>query len=185
MDEVLLNMIGKARTEAEEAQRQLLGAINGLAGVAWLRGEAAGAAASYRRALAISSSNRLEVCDVVTAAVQHCCCPVGACYVHGRGCGHPSIAPPPPPPVYVACMCPSNHCWYCPDLPHVRRCALTSCSGCTRCTTCGNSWLSWRNNQVAPGQNTGWRLTVTAREAAILLLYHMQQALDVSRTTWD
>ncbi len=57
MDEILSLLVAKARLEAEEAQRQLLAALNGLAGLCLLEGQRAEAVATYREALRLGDDN--------------------------------------------------------------------------------------------------------------------------------
>lgn len=57
MIEVLSVMVGKAKVEAEDAQRLLLSTINGLAGLEILRGRFGEAASRYRSVLKISRDN--------------------------------------------------------------------------------------------------------------------------------
>ena len=57
MIEVLSVMVGKAKVEAEDAQRLLLSTINGLAGLEILRGRHGEAASRYRNVLKISKDN--------------------------------------------------------------------------------------------------------------------------------
>lgn len=61
MDQILQVLTSKARTEAEESQRQLIGALNGLAALLRLSGDAAGAVAAYREGLGVSEGNKQEV----------------------------------------------------------------------------------------------------------------------------
>lgn len=61
MDQILDVLTTKARTEAEEAQRQLIGALNGLAALLRLAGDGPGAVAAYRQGLATSEANKQEV----------------------------------------------------------------------------------------------------------------------------
>jgi hypothetical protein len=73
MDQILQVLTTKARTEAEEAQRQLIGALNGLAALLRLSGDAPGAAAAYRQGLAVSEANKQEVRQrqLLVAAFTH------------------------------------------------------------------------------------------------------------------
>ena len=57
MLQVLKVMVGKAKVEAEDAQRLVLSTINGLAGLEILRGQFAEAASRYRSVLKISKDN--------------------------------------------------------------------------------------------------------------------------------
>ena len=57
MIEVLSVMVGKAKVEAEDAQRLLLSTINGLAGLEILQGRFGEAASRYRNVLKISKDN--------------------------------------------------------------------------------------------------------------------------------
>lgn len=65
MGEVLRAMIGKARVDAEEAQRALAGSCNGLAAVSLILGDAAEAVRQYRHVLRLDESSgglvRLDV----------------------------------------------------------------------------------------------------------------------------
>lgn len=49
MGEILLHLASKARVEAEDAQRLLLSALNGMAAVLLLQGDAASAVSTYRQ----------------------------------------------------------------------------------------------------------------------------------------
>ena len=49
------NLLVRARLEAEDAQRVLLGALNGLAGLMLLDGKAAEAVATFREVLSIGA----------------------------------------------------------------------------------------------------------------------------------
>jgi len=60
MTQVLASLTSKARLEAEEAQRVLLAALNGLAGASALSGQAAAARETYRRALRTLRANVAE-----------------------------------------------------------------------------------------------------------------------------
>jgi hypothetical protein len=61
MDQILQVLTTKARTEAEESQRQLTGALNGLAALLRLSGDGPGSVAAYRQGLAVSEANKQEV----------------------------------------------------------------------------------------------------------------------------
>jgi hypothetical protein len=61
MDQILQVLTTKARTEAEESQRQLIGALNGLAALLRLSGDGPGSVAAYRHGLAVSEANKQEV----------------------------------------------------------------------------------------------------------------------------
>jgi E3 ubiquitin-protein ligase SHPRH len=61
MGEVLGVLLGKARVEAEDAQRVLLAALNGLAGLLLLQGLPAEAARAYREALRLVAANAEHV----------------------------------------------------------------------------------------------------------------------------
>jgi E3 ubiquitin-protein ligase SHPRH len=61
MDAILGVLTTKAKTEAEEAQRQLIGALNGLAALMRLFGDGAGAVAAYREGLAAAEAHKQEV----------------------------------------------------------------------------------------------------------------------------
>jgi E3 ubiquitin-protein ligase SHPRH len=61
MSEILEVLLTKAKTEAEEAQRVLLGALNGLGALMWLEGRRGEAVGLYRRALAVSEEHRAQV----------------------------------------------------------------------------------------------------------------------------
>lgn len=61
MDQILIVLTTKAKTEAEESQRQLLGALNGLAALMRLNGDCAAAVAAYRHGLATAEANKQEV----------------------------------------------------------------------------------------------------------------------------
>lgn len=63
MDEVLKDLVERDREEAKEAQRCLLAACNGLAGVAILSGNRAEAVALYRQVLTASQKHQ-GLCDV-------------------------------------------------------------------------------------------------------------------------
>ncbi|KAI5079688.1 hypothetical protein GOP47_0005167 [Adiantum capillus-veneris] len=63
MDEVLKVLIDKAMTEGEEAQRNLVGALNGLAALKILEGDPPSAVSLYREALSIIEENG-EIFDV-------------------------------------------------------------------------------------------------------------------------
>jgi len=60
MAAVLATLTSRAVTDAEEAQRVLIAALNGLAGAKALAGDAAGAADAYRRALAVADANEAQ-----------------------------------------------------------------------------------------------------------------------------
>lgn len=55
MDAILESLVGKARVEAEESQRLLLAALNGIAGLMILQEENAEAVAVYRQALVLGN----------------------------------------------------------------------------------------------------------------------------------
>ena len=57
MDAILESLVGKARVEAEESQRLLLAALNGIAGLMILQEENAEAVAVYRQALNLGKSH--------------------------------------------------------------------------------------------------------------------------------
>ncbi|KAK9844148.1 hypothetical protein WJX81_006007 [Elliptochloris bilobata] len=61
MDEILEVLTGRARVEAEDAQRVLLAALNGLAGLMLLEGDPKLAVATYRQALAEGEANKALV----------------------------------------------------------------------------------------------------------------------------
>lgn len=61
MDQILTVLTTKARTEAEESQRQLIGALNGLAALMRLNGDCAVAVATYRQGLATAEAHKQEV----------------------------------------------------------------------------------------------------------------------------
>jgi E3 ubiquitin-protein ligase SHPRH len=61
MGEVLGVLLSKARVEAEDAQRVLLAALNGLAGLLLLQGLPAEAARAYREALRLVAANAEHV----------------------------------------------------------------------------------------------------------------------------
>ncbi|GBF99704.1 hypothetical protein Rsub_12416 [Raphidocelis subcapitata] len=61
MAEILGVLTGKARTEAEEAQRAVVHALNGLAGLMLIEGKDKDAVELYRAALATSEENKAEV----------------------------------------------------------------------------------------------------------------------------
>lgn len=61
MDQILGVLISRARVEAEEAQRQLAGALNGLAALMWLARRHPDAVAAYREVLALSEASKGEV----------------------------------------------------------------------------------------------------------------------------
>eukprot|EP00878_Enallax_costatus_P028465 GHUV01030749.1.p1 GENE.GHUV01030749.1~~GHUV01030749.1.p1 ORF type:complete len:482 (+),score=191.41 GHUV01030749.1:2170-3615(+) len=61
MDQILTVLTTKARTEAEESQRQLIGALNGLAALMRLNGDHAAAVATYRQGLATAEAHKQEV----------------------------------------------------------------------------------------------------------------------------
>ena len=72
MSEILEVLLAKARVEAEEAQRQLLGALNGLAAVMWMEGKPAEAVQLYRHALSVSEEHKVQVrCHVGQSLVSH------------------------------------------------------------------------------------------------------------------
>lgn len=54
MEDILEMLVGKARVEAEDSQRQLLGALNGIAALMQLVDSPAEAVATYRQALTLS-----------------------------------------------------------------------------------------------------------------------------------
>lgn len=61
------NLLVRARLEAEDAQRVLLGALNGLAGLMLLDGKRAEAVATFREVLAIGTPlwfGKAHVCTV-------------------------------------------------------------------------------------------------------------------------
>ncbi|KAG1676131.1 hypothetical protein FOA52_004971 [Chlamydomonas sp. UWO 241] len=61
MDEVLDVQLAKAKTEAEESQRMVVSAYNGLAGLMLLEGETARAIATYREAVKVIEANKVDV----------------------------------------------------------------------------------------------------------------------------
>ncbi|MCO5578792.1 hypothetical protein L7F22_032638 [Adiantum nelumboides] len=63
MDEVLKVLIDKAKTEGEEAQRNLVGALNGLAALKMLESDPPSAVSLYREAISVIEENG-EVFDV-------------------------------------------------------------------------------------------------------------------------
>eukprot|EP00250_Pteridium_aquilinum_P010690 c19568_g2_i1 orf=83-3961(+) len=60
MEEVLKVLVDKAKTEGEEAQRNLVGALNGLAALNILDGDVAAAVNIYREALSVTEENAEE-----------------------------------------------------------------------------------------------------------------------------
>ena len=64
------NLLVRARLEAEDAQRVLLGALNGLAGIMLLDGKRAEAVATFREVLAIGA--RLAVSAVSSTMCPGC-----------------------------------------------------------------------------------------------------------------
>ncbi|GAX82125.1 hypothetical protein CEUSTIGMA_g9553.t1 [Chlamydomonas eustigma] len=61
MDEILGVLIAKAKVEAEEAQRALVGSLNGLAGVMLLEGQVEEAVKTYREAVRVIEENKQSV----------------------------------------------------------------------------------------------------------------------------
>ena len=55
MEDILEMLVAKARVEAEDSQRQLLGALNGIAALMQLLDDPAEAVATYRQALTLST----------------------------------------------------------------------------------------------------------------------------------
>lgn len=61
MDQILTVLISRARVDAEEAQRQLAGALNGLAALLWLAKQHPEAVAAYREVLGLSEASKGDV----------------------------------------------------------------------------------------------------------------------------
>jgi E3 ubiquitin-protein ligase SHPRH len=61
MDQILTVLISRARVDAEESQRQLAGALNGLAALLWLAKQHPEAVAAYREVLSLSEASKGEV----------------------------------------------------------------------------------------------------------------------------
>lgn len=61
MDQILTVLISRARVDAEESQRQLAGALNGLAALLWLAKQHPEAVAAYREVLGLSEASKGEV----------------------------------------------------------------------------------------------------------------------------
>lgn len=57
MDEILSVLINKTKVEGEEALRKVVSSLNGLAGIAIIRGELSEAASLYKEALALAEQN--------------------------------------------------------------------------------------------------------------------------------
>lgn len=77
LDEVLANLAAKDRDEAQDAQRCLLGACNGLAGLHILAGRKARSVEEYRRVLANAEAHK-GVCDVDSLQQIHALVNLGA-----------------------------------------------------------------------------------------------------------
>lgn len=58
MDQILSVLISRARVDAEESQRQLAGALNGLAAILWLAQQHPEAVATYREVLGLSEASK-------------------------------------------------------------------------------------------------------------------------------
>jgi hypothetical protein len=77
MDEVLTDLIERDRCEAEEAQRALIAACNGIAGLALLAGKPAQAAEEYR-AVIDAAEKHVGVCEVDSLQLIHALVNLGA-----------------------------------------------------------------------------------------------------------
>ena len=77
MDDVLRDLVERDRDEAQEAQRALLAACNGLAGLALLQGRRGEAAAQYREVIEAARRND-GVCDVDALTLIHALTNLGA-----------------------------------------------------------------------------------------------------------
>jgi hypothetical protein len=81
MDEVLKDLVERDRDEAEEAQRRLLAACNGLAGLAILSGNQVEAVTQYRQVLTASQTHQ-GLCDVDSLQQIHALVNLGAPLPH-------------------------------------------------------------------------------------------------------
>jgi hypothetical protein len=70
MDEVLKNLVDKDRVEAEDCQRILIAAYNGLAGVSLLKGHVQDAVSNYCAVLKLERENK-GLCDVDRMQLMH------------------------------------------------------------------------------------------------------------------
>lgn len=77
MDDVLRDLVERDRDEAEDAQRSLLAACNGVAGLALLLGRKGEAAAQYRVVIDAADKHR-GVCDVDSLTLIHALVNLGA-----------------------------------------------------------------------------------------------------------
>ena len=73
MEEILESLTVKARLEAEDGQRQLLGALNGIAALQLLEVAPADAVATYRQALTLGQPPLLPVSSLFTSNGRNCC----------------------------------------------------------------------------------------------------------------
>jgi hypothetical protein len=123
MDEVLKALIGRDRVEAEDAQRCMLAACNGVAGLHILAGERGAAVVQYRRLLA-AAAKHAGLCDVDSLQQMHALVNLGAT---------PSIVP------HAVGVIDSAPCYRTLDRPR----APQATTAAERTLCCGRSRKRW------------------------------------------
>lgn len=146
MDQILTVLQTRARTEAEEAQRQLIGALNGLAALLRLADDGPGAVAKYREALAAAEAHKQEVSRGGRALLLLASMLLLRRRRSLRNALHWLLRPALLPGLLAARLCSCKLltpalwrrvccCAGSGAALSARRCAPTRCRCCTRCTT--------------------------------------------------